>query len=68
MLSETCQPDDAVRLYREALAVQPDLVEAHYNFGLVLDELGHHEEAAKARQKACELAAELFDKEIQTRY
>lgn len=50
-----------------ALAVQPDLVEAYYNFGLILDELGRHEEAAKAMQKACQLAPKLFDKEIQTR-
>ena len=47
-----------------ALAVQPDLVEAYYNFGSVLDELGRLEEAAKAMQKAGELASELFDEEI----
>ena len=47
-----------------ALAVQPDLVEAYYNFGSVLDELGRLEEAAKAMQKAGELASELFDEKI----
>jgi Flp pilus assembly protein TadD len=59
-LSETNRLSEAVSAYQSALQVQPDLVEAHYNLGEVLTELGRHDEAAAAHQKAAALAPELF--------
>ncbi|KAB8333292.1 tetratricopeptide repeat protein [Scytonema tolypothrichoides VB-61278] len=44
----------AVEYYRQALAIQPDLVEAHYNLGVVLHELGEIEEAIACYQKVLE--------------
>ena len=35
----------AVAYYRVALALQPDLVEAHYNLGVILQEQGKEAEA-----------------------
>lgn len=42
----------------KALAVNPDLVEAHYNLALALDKLGQHGEATNHFQKALDLAPE----------
>jgi protein O-GlcNAc transferase len=42
-------------LYRQAIALQPDFVEAHYNLGLVLQAQGEREEAIACYQKALEI-------------
>ena len=48
--------------------LQPDLVEAYYNLGSVLNDLGRHNEAAEAHQRAVALAPELFDGDFKTQH
>ncbi|HEY1306221.1 MAG TPA: tetratricopeptide repeat protein [Vicinamibacterales bacterium] len=43
---------EAERLYRRALEIAPELVEARIRYGRVLGERGHHQEAATELQKA----------------
>lgn len=45
----------AVASYRQALILQPDFLEAHYNLGLVLQEQGELEEAIASYQRVLEL-------------
>ncbi|MCC5657103.1 tetratricopeptide repeat protein [Nostoc sp. XA010] len=45
---------NAVVYYQTAIALQPDLVEAHYNLGVVLQQQGKWEEAIACYQKALE--------------
>jgi protein O-GlcNAc transferase len=45
----------AVVYYRQAIALQPDLVDAHYHLGVVLQEQGELTEAIACYQKALEL-------------
>ena len=46
---------EAERHYRQALALRPDLVEAHNNLGIVLGSLGRHEEAEQSYRRALAL-------------
>ncbi|MBD2532171.1 tetratricopeptide repeat protein [Nostoc flagelliforme FACHB-838] len=46
---------NAVTCYKQAIALQPDLLEAHYNLGLALQEQGKFEEAIICYQKLLEL-------------
>lgn len=45
LLQNSGQLDDAIRLYREALAEKPDFPEALLNLGHALKAQGHAEEA-----------------------
>ena len=45
----------AVAYYRQAIAMKPDLVDAHHNLGVALQEQGELEEAIASSQKALEL-------------
>jgi tetratricopeptide (TPR) repeat protein len=49
---------EALRLYREALALYPEYTRAHYNCGVVLRLLGQMEEAAGSYEKALALDQE----------
>ncbi|MDZ8260543.1 tetratricopeptide repeat protein [Nostoc sp. ChiQUE01b] len=46
---------NAVTCYKQAIALQPNLLEAHYNLGLALQEQGEFEEAIASYQKLLEL-------------
>ncbi|MBN4000529.1 tetratricopeptide repeat protein [Nostoc sp. LPT] len=46
---------NAVTCHKQAIALQPDLQEAHYNLGLALQEQGELEEAIASYQKLLEL-------------
>src|SRR5262249_4216486 len=48
------QADKAARLYREALAIQPDMPEALLNLGRILESSGKPEEARSCWTKALE--------------
>ncbi|MEH2285555.1 MAG: tetratricopeptide repeat protein [Nostoc sp.] len=48
---------NAVTCYKQAIALQPDLLEAHYNLGLALQEQGEFEEAIASYKKILELNA-----------
>lgn len=50
--------DVAQQYFQKALAVNADLVEAHYNLALALDKLGNHGEASKHFKMALDLAPE----------
>ncbi|RCJ37762.1 hypothetical protein A6769_12790 [Nostoc punctiforme NIES-2108] len=45
----------AVAYYRVAIALQPDLLDAHYNLGIALQQQGDFEEAVASYQKILEL-------------
>ncbi|MEH2357229.1 tetratricopeptide repeat protein [Nostoc sp.] len=45
----------AVAYYRVAIALQPDLLDAHYNLGIALQQQGNFEEAVASYQKILEL-------------
>ena len=45
----------ALNCYRQAIALQPDLTEAHYNLGMALQEQGKFSEAIALYQKVLEL-------------
>ncbi|MEH2057463.1 MAG: tetratricopeptide repeat protein [Nostoc sp.] len=47
----------AVTYYKQAIALQPDLLEAYYNLALALQEQGEFEEAIASHQKVLELNA-----------
>jgi protein O-GlcNAc transferase len=51
--------DEAVRLYREAVKVQPTFAEAFLNLGHALKALGQDEEARACWRKALEAKPEL---------
>jgi len=67
ILQKSGQLDDAVRLYREALALRPDFAEALLNLGHALKALGHADEARLCWSQAItakpQLAAGYFDAE-----
>ena len=49
--------DAAADGYEKALAANPNSAEAHFNLGLALDQMGHHEEAAVHFEEAQRLGA-----------
>jgi tetratricopeptide (TPR) repeat protein len=55
----------AVEYYRQAIAMQPDLVTAHYNLGLALESMGKREEAIVCYQKALALQPDYREAETQ---
>lgn len=54
------QPEAAVAGYRQALALEPDLVQAHHNLGLALRALGRLDEAAASFAQALALRPSLM--------
>jgi predicted O-linked N-acetylglucosamine transferase (SPINDLY family) len=54
-LKELGQLDDAVASYQRAVALKPDLAEAHSNLGIALQALGQLENAAQSFRRAVEL-------------
>jgi Tfp pilus assembly protein PilF len=48
--------DTAGPFFRDAIAMSPNMPEAHFNLGLVLDEMGNHQEATEHFKTAKELA------------
>ena len=58
-LSATGQWDEAERLYRIALELQPTIAETHSNLGNVLDRKGLYEDAAACYRQAIALKPEL---------
>jgi Flp pilus assembly protein TadD len=48
--------EDAVAVYREALALDPDFSDAWHGLAMALSELGRHDEAIEAGKRLCELA------------
>jgi tetratricopeptide (TPR) repeat protein len=55
MYEKAGQLDKAVRLYRDALAQQPDMPEALLNLGRILESNGKSEEARACWSKALEV-------------
>jgi len=51
--------EEAVRLYRKAVAAQPDFAEAFLNLGHALKAMGQEEEARTCWRKALEFKPEL---------
>jgi tetratricopeptide (TPR) repeat protein/glycosyltransferase involved in cell wall biosynthesis len=51
----------AITYYRQAIALQPDLLEAYYNLGVALQEQGELEEALTYHQQALELNPDFGD-------
>lgn len=53
--------EEAAASYRRALALAPDLVEAHFNLGSTLTKLGRHAEAEGPYRRVLELRPELAE-------
>ena len=45
------QPEEAIKNYKDALAIKPNYSDASYNLGNVLKDLGHLDEAVKSYKK-----------------
>ncbi len=56
-LSEQGKPDEALALFKKALAASPDLYDAHLGAGVALDLKGQYAEARKHLGRAVELAS-----------
>ena len=50
------KPEEAIAVYREALAVDPGFADAWHGLGMALSELGRHDEAIEAGKRLCELS------------
>jgi len=48
--------EEAIVVYREALAIDPDFADAWHGLAMALSELGLHDEAIEAGKRLCELA------------
>ena len=48
--------EEAIVVYREALAIDPDFADAWHGLGMALSELGRHDEAIEAGKRLCELS------------
>ena len=48
--------EEAIAVYREALAIDPDFGDAWHGLGMALSELGRHDEAIDAGKRLCELS------------
>jgi len=55
------KPNEAVRLYKQVLAVKPDHAEAHNNLGCVLLAQGKRDAAGACFERALVLVPQLFD-------
>ena len=60
-LRNTGRSEDAEPIYRRAIALKPDLAEAHYNLGVTLKELGRLDDAEASYKKAIALKPEDAD-------
>jgi tetratricopeptide (TPR) repeat protein len=69
LLQKTGQLDDAIRLYREAIAQRPNFAEALLNLGHALKSQGAQDEARSCWKQALdfkpELATGYFDQAVQ---
>jgi len=63
-LQDTNRPEEAAKLYQEAIGLNPGFAEAHLNLGHALKSLGRHDEAKAswdiAIQTKPELATDYF--------
>jgi tetratricopeptide (TPR) repeat protein len=50
------KPEEAIAVYREALAIDPQFADAWHGLGMALSELGRHDEAIEAGKRLCELS------------
>ena len=50
------KPEEAIAVYREALAIDPEFGDAWHGLGMALSELGRHDEAIEAGKRLCELS------------
>lgn len=50
------KPEEAIAVYREALAIDPAFADAWHGLGMALSELGRHDEAIEAGKRLCELS------------
>ena len=50
------KPEEAIAVYREALATDPQFADAWHGLGMALSELGRHDEAIEAGKRLCELS------------
>jgi tetratricopeptide (TPR) repeat protein len=48
--------EEAIAVYREALALDSDFADAWHGLGMALSELGRHDEAIEAGKRLCELS------------
>lgn len=48
--------DTSVTFFRDAIAMSPNMAEAHFNLGLALDQMGSHQDAGEHFKTAKELA------------
>ena len=53
--------DDAVKCYRQAIALQPGIAVAHYNLGIALNELGRPDEAVASYESALAIRPEFAE-------
>ena len=50
--------DEAIEAYKEAIRINPEYADAHFNLGIVLEDKGHFEEAVKAYREAIRINPE----------
>jgi tetratricopeptide (TPR) repeat protein len=50
------KPEEAIAVYREALAIDPQFADAWHGLGMALSEVGRHDEAIEAGKRLCELS------------
>ncbi|MGB9093073.1 MAG: tetratricopeptide repeat protein, partial [Gallionella sp.] len=55
------KPEDAATYFRNALAIEPNLAEAHFNLGNALKGLGQNEDAAASYRRAIEIRPDYAD-------
>ena len=53
--------DQAVNAYRKATSIKPDYVDAHYNMGIALHDLGDYNKSIEAYKKAISLKPDYAD-------
>jgi Flp pilus assembly protein TadD len=58
VLSQSGQPGEAEKLFREALAVNPNFIQAWVNLGALYKQRGNPQEARRSLEKALELCAD----------
>jgi len=45
----------AISCFQKAIQIQPNYADAHYNLGVVLQELGEHQKAISSYEKAIQI-------------